>query len=142
MSTCPSRSILLVEDDDQLRRVLAREFLAAGHECVSASSGERALAAWQGRAFDLLVTDIRLPGLDGVELAASICCSEHVPVILITGYRRDYARKLACLAHAVIVEKPFSARKLVALVATVVAPARVAAENDVHAEQQAAERAP
>jgi len=142
MSTCPSRSILLVEDDEQLRRVLAREFRTAGHECVSAGSGERALAAWQGRAFDLLVTDIRLPGLDGVELAASICCSEHVPVILITGYRRDFSRKLACLAHAVVVEKPFPVRKLVALAGKVVAPVQIAPENGVHAEQQAAERAP
>jgi len=135
-------SILLVEDDRDLLAAMARELQRNGHRCVPVASGERALAEWQHGTFDLVVTDLRMDGLDGAELAATVCRSELVPVVVITGFRADYEDKLRCFSHVEVLEKPFPLRKLVELVSSVVAPARVESDNGAHAEQQAAQRAP
>jgi len=62
------RSILLVDDDDSLRRVLELELQAAGHKVSARPSAEEALSALDEASFDLIISDIRMPGMDGLEL--------------------------------------------------------------------------
>jgi DNA-binding response OmpR family regulator len=135
-------SILLVEDDHDLLDALVGELRRAGHECEAADSGERALSAWRERTFDIVVTDLRMPGIDGVDLADELCRSELVPVIVITGFRQDYQCKLCRLPHLEVLEKPFTAKKLLDRVAIAVASPRTPSDNGAHAGQQLARRAP
>ena len=65
----PRATILLAEDDDSLRSFLARALERAGHEVRTCADGDEALAALNEGPFDLLLTDIVMPGADGIEVA-------------------------------------------------------------------------
>ena len=79
--------ILLAEDDGGLRRVLAGRLQRAGHEVDAVGDGRTALAAISGQPYDILVTDVVMPGLDGVELARRAVRSRPgLPVVLIAGF--------------------------------------------------------
>src|SRR5579862_6851844 len=79
--------ILLAEDDDQLRIFLSRGLQRAGHNVESASDGAAALVMAQESDFDLLLADVVMPGLDGIELARKV--AERQPgirIMFITGF--------------------------------------------------------
>ena len=79
--------ILLAEDDDQLRFFLARGLERAGHVVDSVGDGAAALALADGADFDLLLADVVMPGLDGIELARRAGDMwPHLRVIFITGF--------------------------------------------------------
>jgi len=78
--------ILLVDDDDEVRRVLTRVLEKKGYRVVPCASGSEALEQLQGGAYDAMVSDIRMPGMDGLALLGAV--REHdldLPVILMTG---------------------------------------------------------
>jgi CheY-like chemotaxis protein len=104
--------ILIAEDEDGLRTLVARALAQDGHTVVTANDGAEALDVLtreQG-AFDLLLTDIRMPIMDGIALALATARDHpHVTVLLMTGYadQRERATGLETLIHDVI-SKPFS----------------------------------
>ena len=63
------RKILLAEDDDALRRFLCKALERAGYEVRACEDGEAAVAALDDGPYDLLLTDIVMPGIDGIEVA-------------------------------------------------------------------------
>lgn len=78
--------ILLVDDEELVRRVLTRILSGAGHTVRTASSAEEALDAIHNEAFDLVVTDLKLPTADGVELLRAVRARDlDVPVVFLTG---------------------------------------------------------
>jgi DNA-binding NtrC family response regulator len=103
---CSPARILIVEDDDAMRRAMSAQMRCAGHDCVAVDSAERALAAWQGREFDLLIADLRLPGACGCDLIEWIMDAEFVPVIVVTGYLSEHAARLASVPNVLVLEKP------------------------------------
>ena len=109
-------SILLAEDDDSLRVFLANALGRAGHLVPSCGDGNEALAALEIRGFDLLLADIVMPGIDGIELAQR--ASEQLPsmkVLFITGFAAVAlnAQKSGASRNAKILSKPFHLRDLV-----------------------------
>ena len=79
--------ILVVEDRDSLRRMLELALKAEGYEVAAAADGGAALARLAERGFDLVLTDLKLPDLSGIEvLAASRKAQPRVPVVVLTGY--------------------------------------------------------
>ena len=79
--------ILLAEDDDHLRLFLSRGLQRAGHIVESVGDGAAALDLAHGADFDLLVADIVMPGLDGIELARRARASDpRLRVMFITGF--------------------------------------------------------
>jgi two-component system, cell cycle response regulator CpdR len=79
--------ILLAEDDEHLRLFLSRGLQRAGHVVESVGDGTAALALAQKSEFDLLLADVVMPGLDGIELARKL--TENQPgirVMFITGF--------------------------------------------------------
>lgn len=84
MRQCRGR-ILVVDDDDAVRRVIVG-FLASEYEIIQASNGQSALDTFRAQPFDVLISDIAMPGMDGVRLLQEVreLC-EDVPVVLITG---------------------------------------------------------
>jgi DNA-binding NtrC family response regulator len=75
--------VLIVEDNEVFRRPLQRTLEAAGCEVVAVPSGEDALDVLDRSAFDLLLTDHRLPGMDGVQLITRIKAKHPVMAILV-----------------------------------------------------------
>ena len=80
-------NILLVDDEEALRGVVAERLMDEGFEVVEAASGEAALEQLQGFAFDVIISDLRLPGIDGREVIdAALERYPGILAIVVTGY--------------------------------------------------------
>lgn len=101
--------ILVVDDEQDVRMYVERALKADGHEVVSCFDGYMALAALREQNFDLMLTDIAMPGMDGITLSLQ---AEHdypgLKILLMTGYahERQRAHNLDALVHEVM-SKPF-----------------------------------
>ncbi|MBN1142113.1 MAG: diguanylate cyclase [Deltaproteobacteria bacterium] len=83
--------ILIVEDDAGIRDTTHAFIGMSGFEAVAAGSGEEALEILEGRAVDVVIADISLPGMDGFELTDRIKRDSNADVILITGHSAHYS---------------------------------------------------
>jgi CheY-like chemotaxis protein len=102
--------ILVAEDDMAVQSFVCRALAHRGHEAVGADDGLRALEALHGAEFDALLTDIVMPGMDGIALALKVARDwPDLPVLLMTGYsaERQRAHNLETLVFKVIT-KPFT----------------------------------
>ena len=82
--------VLLVDDDESFRRVQEYQLDSAGYQVTSVADGEAALEAFREGLHDLVVTDVRMPGLDGLELLARVrAISPDTPVVMITAQGRS-----------------------------------------------------
>jgi len=80
-------SVLLIDDDDSLRRVIEFSLTEAGYNVQAAASGEKGLALFETGSFDAVITDITMPGMSGMEVLAKIHQrDEALPVLVITAY--------------------------------------------------------
>jgi two-component system, cell cycle response regulator CpdR len=107
--------ILLAEDDEDMRRFLVRALVKAGHDVSSFSEGLSAFEELKGTAFDLLLTDIVMPEMDGIELARRATeIDPDLKVMFITGFA---AVALNAAAQAPkdskVLSKPFHLKDLV-----------------------------
>lgn len=110
-----SRHILIVDDDDLLRRSLAFNLEQAGFRVSSAASGEAGLAAAGAGQPDLILLDINLPGMDGLEALRHFRDRFAVPVIFLTARRRELDEVLGLeLGANDYVTKPFDKDVLIA----------------------------
>lgn len=116
MTSTETPTILVVDNDPEITRVLSLRLRHAGYNCVTAASGGQALADWQEQPFDLVISDLNMPGGDGITLADALEHSEAVPIIFITGFRGGYSEKLAHVKNVAVVEKPFELANLMDLV--------------------------
>ncbi|HEV8015479.1 MAG TPA: response regulator [Stellaceae bacterium] len=112
--------ILLAEDDASVGAFVTRALRQQGHAVTHVGDGLAALAALAGDPFDLLLTDIVMPELDGIALALK--ASKDYPamkILLMTGYaaERQRAHNLEALVHRVIM-KPFTLDEIQAAVAS------------------------
>ena len=108
--------ILFAEDDDQMRVFISRGLRRAGHHVEAFGDGETALQQTRESVYDLLLTDVMMPGIDGVELARLV--RERQPgirVMFITGFAAVpvYDEPLAG-EQPRILPKPFHLRHLIA----------------------------
>jgi two-component system, NtrC family, response regulator HydG len=82
--------ILIVDDDQRMTRTLNDIFSVAGYRSVEANSGSQALELVRTQAFDCVLTDVRMPGMDGVELHRQLHqVQPGLPVVLMTAYASD-----------------------------------------------------
>jgi DNA-binding NtrC family response regulator len=80
-------TILLIDDDDSLRRVMEFSLTEAGHKVETAASGEEGLRLFEKVSFDAVITDITMPGLSGMDVLARVRARDaNLPVIMITAY--------------------------------------------------------
>jgi len=110
--------ILLVDDEQMVRQVYVAYLQRDGHDVVIAENGPSGLAAFARRPFDLVVTDMAMPGMNGEQLAACIHeLSPNAPVIMLTGFGDLMkAREQKPPGIAVVVSKPATLGELRAAV--------------------------
>ena len=78
--------ILVIDDEDVIRGLVAEILESGGHDVTSAESAERALELLEESDFDLVVSDVIMPGLSGLELLEAVRASRaSLPVVLVTG---------------------------------------------------------
>jgi two-component system, cell cycle response regulator CpdR len=108
--------ILLAEDDETLRRFLTQALVRAGHVVTDFGDGETAYECLSRQAFDLLLTDIVMPGLDGIELAKrAVEIAPPLKIMFITGFAAVALHPSAgAPKQARVLSKPFHLREIVA----------------------------
>ena len=112
-----SSSILVVEDDQRLAATIGRVLAAEGHDVELAGDGNEALSTARRRAFDLVVLDVMLPGLDGLSVCRRLRATGTTPILLLTalGGTDERVRGLDSGADDYLV-KPFAFEELLARV--------------------------
>src|ERR1700742_1546277 len=117
--------ILLAEDDESLRRFLAAALVKAGHTVTDFGDGDEAYNCLQGFRFDLLLTDIVMPGMDGIELAKRAAeMNAALKIMFITGFAAVALHPASgAPKQAKVLSKPFHLREIVAEVDRMLAAA-------------------
>lgn len=82
--------ILVVDDEKGIRESIREAIQYAGYRCWTAGSGEEALAFLEEKRVDILIADVRMPGLNGFELTGIVKEKYDTDVIIITGYGKDF----------------------------------------------------
>jgi DNA-binding response OmpR family regulator len=115
-----AKQILLIDDDALLRRSLAFNLQQAGFETRTAANAEDGLALIDQQKPDLVLLDINLPGIDGLDALKQIHNQMHIPVIMLTARRRELDEVLGLeLGADDYVTKPFDFNVLLAHVKAV-----------------------
>ena len=100
--------VLFVEDDDALRDTMARMLTRGGYVCVVAADGERGLRALLEADYDIVVTDMRMPEMSGMEMlrVARARGVRLPPTIVLSGYHDHGPDALAAAGANVVLDKP------------------------------------
>jgi signal transduction histidine kinase/CheY-like chemotaxis protein len=105
--TPASASVLVVDDEPEVRRVLAETLEHLGHQVTTASDGKEALARLKTQEFDLLMLDFAMPGMNGAQVAeAALRLRPTQKLVFVTGYA-ETAAIAAAAEDAPILRKPF-----------------------------------
>ncbi len=118
--------VLVVDDEPRYLKLVSYNLEAAGYEVVTAANGEEALSLVARETPDLIILDIRLPGINGYEVCTRIREFSSVPIIMLTakGEEREKVQGLRLGADD-YVTKPFGAEELMARVETVLRRSRI-----------------
>ena len=111
-------SVMVVDDDEQLRIVLVEMLSLDGYHVRACPDAYSALKTLEHEKFDLLLTDLGMPGMSGLELAGTVHTTyPHMPIALITGLRAEVNEDKALKkgVRAVLL-KPFQRQELTALI--------------------------
>lgn len=115
-----AKKILVIDDEELIIRSLSKLLEKNGYEVLIAKNGQDALAMADEEAFDLIVADIRMPGMNGVETMQSLYENlekrnlERTPTIFITGYAdEEMKQKAKTLKPVAYIYKPFDIPELV-----------------------------
>lgn len=122
--------VLLVDDDPSLREVARYALDRAGFEVIEAEDGRQALERFGRHAIDLVVLDVLMPELDGLEVCRRIRATSQVPVVFLSSRGEEVDKVLGLeLGGDDYLAKPFSPRELVSRVKAVLRRTRPAAES-------------
>jgi CheY-like chemotaxis protein len=123
-STAPDRTVLLVEDDELISRVATRIFHRAGWTVLCADSAEAALEVLETSTCGLMVSDVAMPGMDGLALARIVLARQpDCPVILTSAYEPGADDGFGA-ARVTYLSKPYGQADLLEAVARIVAMPR------------------
>ena len=110
----PLPLVLVVDDEPDMLVNVARILRRGRYECVTAGSGDEAMTLFQQRRPDLVLTDLRMPGMDGLALLRAV--TQHVPptpVVIFTAYTSEAISQEALAAGAsAFLAKPFTGAQL------------------------------
>ncbi len=127
---CHSPRVLVVDDADDIRTALCDIIEEAGYNVAGAASGEDALVFLDREGADVVITDIRMPGLSGLVLTEVIKSKYQADVIIITGYGGDFSYEEAMEKGASdFAQKPIHAKELIARLSRVLKERSLVAER-------------
>jgi DNA-binding response OmpR family regulator len=126
------QTILVVDDEPKIAAIAGDYLRHAGYAVLTAATGEEALAIARARRPDLVVLDLRLPRLDGLDVARTLRQDSTIPIIMLTARVEESDRILGLETGADdYITKPFSPRELVARVRAVLRRTTTAPGGDV-----------
>jgi CheY-like chemotaxis protein len=128
-----SAKILVVEDSFETRDSLTILLELSGYDVIVASDGNEGLAKALTEAPDLIVTDIRMPSVSGIEMLREFRRNlKHrtVPVLVVTGYSKDYANEAFAAGADHVISKPVNPEHLLRIVSNLLNISLRARENN------------
>ena len=116
------KKVLIVDDDETIVSAMTVRLRAAGHEVSTASDGGSALAVAKAVRPDVIVLDIRMPDIDGFEVARRLKATPalaDIPIIFVSANAQDWSKKAAFAAGgSFYFSKPYEAKELLSAVET------------------------
>ena len=113
-------TILIIEDERELVKILTSYLENAGHSVLSATRGDSGYSLWQQKKPDLVLLDLNLPGMDGLDVAREIRRQSETPIIMLTARVEEIDKLIGLeLGADDYITKPFSPREVVARIKTV-----------------------
>jgi two-component system OmpR family response regulator len=110
------KTVLLIDNDPDFIRALVTRLTETGFRCITAASGTQGLVEFENGHIDLIVSDLNMPGGDGVVLAETIRRYSNVPIIFVTGFRDDFKLHLQLMENVTMLQKPFDSHGLIRLI--------------------------
>ena len=106
-------TVLVVEDDDETRAALVRELTTRGYDVAEAADGRTALVCWENRRPDVVLLDLGLPDIDGLDIVRRIRREAATPIVILSG-RYEEREKVEALERGAddYVTKPFGVDEL------------------------------
>jgi CheY-like chemotaxis protein len=108
--------ILVIDDHRELRELFAEVLVSAGHEVISAPDGSLGLALYARHQPTIVITDLEVPAVSGLEVIEHVRLDPGVRIIAISGSNRENLEVARRMGAAVTLKKPFSIRDLTAAV--------------------------
>ncbi len=132
----PNEKILVIDDEEGILELIAYNFKKEGYRVVTADSGERGLKAAREGGFDLIILDLMLPGIDGLDVCKILKSEDktaHIPIIMLTARGEDIDMVTGLdLGADDYIPKPFSPRVLLAKLKAVLRRKLILAEDKTH----------
>ncbi|MCP3875048.1 MAG: response regulator [Desulfobacteraceae bacterium] len=129
-------SILVVDDEIDLRHLFKKAMESAGYDCKTTENGKAALEVMETTYFDVVISDINMPGMTGIELTEKILKTYSSDVIVMTGkVESHYYEEMINLGASDFVEKPFSIKELILRVNRVLKERQLKKEAEINHEE-------
>jgi DNA-binding response OmpR family regulator len=126
-----AQRVLVVDDEKSIRTIVEYALRDAGFEVVSAARGDEALEVLDREGADLVLLDLMLPGIDGLEVCRRIRATRNVPIIMLSARGEEVDKVLGLeLGADDYVTKPFSPRELVSRVKANLRRARIVTDHE------------
>jgi len=112
-------NILIIDDNEGIIHAIATRLTAEGHVCIPAQNGKQGLSDVMFGDIGVVVTDLNMPGMDGVEMINHVRRFSQVPIVVITGEREAYDASLRALSKdpsITVLEKPLPMGRLIEIV--------------------------
>ncbi len=132
----PRQKILIVEDEERIANFIGAVLSANGYDTVSAATGREAVSMISSHCPDLIILDMGLPDLDGMEIIRSVRSWTQLPIVVVSArsHERDKVEALDAGADD-YVTKPFGANELLARIRTALRHTRSRAAGDLSADR-------
>lgn len=131
-----AHNILLVDDDSSIVDMLAGYLIKEGYAVTTAGNGEEGIIQFQNKKFDLLIVDIMMPKLDGIEMIKIIRESSPIPILIMSAKDNDIDKAIGLGFGADdYIAKPFSLIEITARIKAAIRRATLYAKQDMHNEE-------
>jgi DNA-binding response OmpR family regulator len=104
--------ILIVEDDPAIAQLIATLLETNWFYSVVRCSGAQGVQAFAKESIDLIITDLHMPAGDGIALIQAVRRTSQTPVIIVTGFAKEYADHVRFLDNVAVIHKPFETQTL------------------------------
>ncbi len=110
------KNILIVDDDDDVVRMISIFLGSRGYCCSTAKTGAQGERKFLLNDVDMVITDLHMPVGDGAALIERIRNTKDVPIVIITGFSEQYARRVEHIRDVTMLQKPFDPHELRSIV--------------------------
>lgn len=116
MNSKNQQTVLIIDNDDGIVKAISTRLELLGYHCLTAANGAQGISLFSQQPIDLIITDLNMPGIDGIELVNQFKTLSNVPIIVVTGFEKEYLDQLNQFEDLSILQKPFEAQSLIDIV--------------------------